>query len=122
MLPLATHRTTTESAQAIPLNPFAVEANALVRRFGDVEALSRVTLSVRRGEFFSLLGPSGCGKTTLLRLIAGLDHPDEGTIKIAGADVGAVPAHRRPVNTVFQSYALFPHLSLYDNVAFGLRM
>ena len=99
-----------------------MEVNDLVRRFGTVAALAHVSLAVTKGEFFSLLGPSGCGKTTLLRLIAGLDHPDEGMIKIAGADVGVIPAHRRPVNTVFQSYALFPHLSLYDNVAFGLRM
>src|SRR5262245_24779401 len=100
----------------------AVEAIDLVRRFGDLEALSHVTLSVRAGEFFSLLGPSGCGKTTLLRIVAGLDDPDQGTLKIGGRDAREAPAHLRPVNTVFQSYALFPHLSVYDNVAFGLRM
>jgi spermidine/putrescine transport system ATP-binding protein len=94
----------------------------IVRRFGEVHALSRVSLSVRPGEFFSLLGPSGCGKTTLLRIIAGLDQPDEGTLKICGTDAREIPAHKRPVNTVFQSYALFPHLTVRDNVSFGLRM
>lgn len=100
----------------------AVEVENLVRRFGDVEALARVSLTIRQGEFFSLLGPSGCGKTTLLRIIGGLDVADEGTVRIGGADMRTIPAHKRPVNTVFQSYALFPHLTVYDNVAFGLRM
>src|SRR5947207_11106147 len=100
---------------------FAIELANVVRRFGQVEALRQVTLSIRAGEFFSLLGPSGCGKTTLLRIIAGLDLPDEGMVRIAGADVRDVPAHQRAVNTVFQAYALFPHLSVFDNVAFGLR-
>jgi spermidine/putrescine transport system ATP-binding protein len=84
--------------------------------------LAGVSLTINKGEFFSLLGPSGCGKTTLLRLIAGLDAPDAGTLRISGQDVSAIPAHRRPVNTVFQSYALFPHLNVRDNVGFGLRM
>jgi spermidine/putrescine transport system ATP-binding protein len=101
---------------------FAIQAENLVRRFGDVEALSHVSVNIRKGEFFSLLGPSGCGKTTLLRLIAGLDLPDEGALRITGKDVTDVPAHKRPVNTVFQSYALFPHMTVRDNVAFGLRM
>ncbi len=100
----------------------AIEARGLIRRFGTVEALANVSLDIRQGEFFSLLGPSGCGKTTLLRLIAGLDIPDEGWLKIGGVDVADIPAHRRPVNTVFQSYALFPHMTVYENVAFGLRM
>ena len=100
----------------------AVEAVKLTRRFGDVTALDAVSLSVARGEFFSLLGPSGCGKTTLLRLIAGLDFPDAGELKLAGHDVARVSAHERQVNTVFQSYALFPHLNVRDNIAFGLRM
>jgi spermidine/putrescine transport system ATP-binding protein len=81
-----------------------------------------VSLNIRAGEFFSLLGPSGCGKTTLLRVIAGLEVPDAGTLRIGGVDAAQIPAHRRPVNTVFQSYALFPHLTVRDNVAFGLRM
>jgi spermidine/putrescine transport system ATP-binding protein len=100
----------------------AVEVEHLTRRFGDVAALDHVSLSIQPGEFFSLLGPSGCGKTTLLRIIAGLDVPDEGTVRISGVDARDLPAHRRPVNTVFQSYALFPHLKVWDNIAFGLRM
>ena len=111
----------TESPARLPRES-AVQISALVRRFGEVTALDQVELDVRAGEFFSLLGPSGCGKTTLLRLIAGLDVPDSGTIHIGGVNAARVPAHRRPVNTVFQSYALFPHLSVWENVAFGLRM
>src|SRR5712671_664226 len=103
-------------------NSAAIEVDNLVRRFGDVMALDHVSVTIRKGEFFSLLGPSGCGKTTLLRCIGGLDLPDEGTIRIGGVDAREIPAHKRPVNTVFQSYALFPHLTVRDNIAFGLRM
>src|SRR5512143_509225 len=95
-----------------PGNAMSVEVENLVKRFGEVEALSRVTLSVRKGEFFSLLGPSGCGKTTLLRIIGGLEVPEEGTVRIGGVDARDIPAHKRPVNTVFQSYALFPHMTV----------
>ncbi len=91
------------------------------KRFGDVEALKDVDLEVRSGEFFTLLGPSGCGKTTLLRIIAGLELPDTGRVNLAGQDVTSLPATKRQVNTVFQSYALFPHLTIYENIAFGLR-
>jgi ABC-type Fe3+/spermidine/putrescine transport system ATPase subunit len=104
-----------------PADPLSVEIDRVSKRFGAVTAIDGVTLEIRRGELFALLGPSGCGKTTLLRLIAGLEEPDAGTIRIAGADVTSMPAHRRPVNMVFQQYALFPHLTVEQNVAFGLR-
>src|SRR5690348_2704346 len=91
------------------------------KRFGAVTAVDRVSLSIERGEFFALLGPSGCGKTTLLRLIAGFETPNEGRIVIDGADMTGVPPYRRPVNMMFQSYALFPHLDVAGNVAFGLK-
>ena len=99
----------------------AVELRGVTRRFGEVTAVDALDLEVRDGEFLALLGPSGCGKTTTLRLIAGFERPDEGEVRIAGRDVANLPPHRRPVNTVFQSYALFPHLSVLDNVAYGLR-
>ena len=85
-------------------------------------ALDGVDLEVRAGEFFSLLGPSGCGKTTLLRILAGFEEPDEGRVEIAGGGMQGVPPYRRPVNLVFQNYALFPHMNVFDNIAFGLRM
>ncbi|MGC5012633.1 ABC transporter ATP-binding protein [Streptosporangium sp. DT93] len=91
------------------------------RRFGDVTALSDVSLEIRQGEFFALLGPSGCGKTTLLRILAGFESPDEGTVTLDGEDLLARPAHRRPVNLMFQSYALFPHMTVAKNVAYGLE-
>jgi spermidine/putrescine transport system ATP-binding protein len=93
----------------------------LVKRFGDFTAVAGLNLQMPAGEFFSLLGPSGCGKTTTLRMIAGFERPDEGQILLDGVDMAQTPPHKRNVNTVFQSYALFPHLSVYDNVAFGLR-
>jgi spermidine/putrescine transport system ATP-binding protein len=99
----------------------AVELVRLLKRFGDVTAVDGIDVSIEAGEFFSLLGPSGCGKTTTLRLIAGFERPDDGKILLDGADMAATPPHRRKVNTVFQSYALFPHLDVFDNVAFGLR-
>lgn len=89
--------------------------------FAEHEALRSFNLEVHAGEFLSLLGPSGCGKTTLLRMIAGFEEPTEGQILLDGKDLTALPAHRRPVNTVFQSYALFPHMSVADNVAYGLK-
>src|SRR5882672_7767047 len=91
------------------------------RRFGDVAAVDRLSLDIYRDEFFALLGPSGCGKTTLLRLLAGFERPDEGRIMLGGRDIVATPPHRRPVNMMFQSYALFPHLTVAGNIAFGLR-
>jgi spermidine/putrescine ABC transporter ATP-binding subunit len=101
--------------------PPAVRIDAVSKHFGDVAAVDGVSLDIPGGEFFALLGPSGCGKSTLLRMIAGLETPTAGRVHVAGQDVTEVPAHRRPVNLVFQSYALFPHLSVERNVAFGLR-
>ena len=98
-----------------------IELVELSKRFGDVTAVDGITLHIPGGEFFSLLGPSGCGKTATLRLIAGFERPDAGRILLDGKDMAATPPHKRKVNTVFQSYALFPYLSVADNVAFGLR-
>ncbi|MCC7275319.1 MAG: ABC transporter ATP-binding protein [Alphaproteobacteria bacterium] len=98
-----------------------VRLEGVSKRYGAADAVRDVSLVVRRGEFVSLLGPSGCGKSTILRMIGGFEQPDAGAIEIDGADVVDVPPNRRPVNLVFQSYALFPHLSVFDNVAFGLR-
>src|SRR5438067_4627159 len=92
------------------------------KRFGSHAAVDDVSLEIAEGEFFSLLGPSGCGKTTTLRMVAGFELPDAGRIVLKGNDVTEVPANRRPVNMVFQQYALFPHMSVYDNVAFGLKV
>lgn len=100
----------------------AVKLQEVTKRFGDFTAVDSVSLSVQEGEFFSLLGPSGCGKTTNLRMIAGFELPTSGEIYLAGEPVGQLPPFKRNVNTVFQSYALFPHLSAEENVAFGLQM
>jgi len=98
-----------------------LRVRALAKRFGAVEALSGVSFDVAAGEVFALLGPSGCGKTTLLRVLAGFEEADAGTIALEGADLGPLPPWRRPVNMMFQSYALFPHLTVARNIAFGLR-
>jgi spermidine/putrescine transport system ATP-binding protein len=98
-----------------------VVLDQVVKHFGSMVAVDRLSLEIRRGEFFSMLGPSGCGKTTTLRMIGGFETPSEGMVRIDGQDVTDIPAYKRDVNTVFQSYGLFPHLSVYDNVAFGLR-
>jgi spermidine/putrescine transport system ATP-binding protein len=100
----------------------AIALEGVGKRFGAYEAVAGVDIEIGDGEFFSLLGPSGCGKTTTLRMIAGFETPDVGRILLQGRDVTAVSANRRPVNMVFQQYALFPHMSIYDNVAFGLRV
>ena len=99
----------------------SVEIDGVNKRFGSFAAVDQVSLNIRKGEFFSLLGPSGCGKTTLLRMIGGFELPTSGAIRIGGRDMSQEPPYRRPVNMVFQSYALFPHLTVADNVAFGLR-
>src|SRR4051812_3428209 len=98
-----------------------VELRAITKRFGDFTAVNGIDLEITEGEFFTMLGPSGCGKTTTLRMIAGFEEPSEGALLISGEDVAALPPHKRPTNTVFQSYALFPHLTVSDNVAFGLK-
>jgi spermidine/putrescine transport system ATP-binding protein len=98
-----------------------VRLEEITKRFGDVTAVDMLNLEISRGEFFSLLGPSGCGKTTTLRMIGGFEEPTFGRIELRNVDVTGIPPYRRNVNTVFQSYALFPHLSVFDNVAFGLR-
>jgi spermidine/putrescine transport system ATP-binding protein len=98
-----------------------VRLDAVTKRFDEVVAVDGVTLEVPRGSFFALLGPSGCGKTTTLRMIGGFEEPDEGAIYLADQPVTGLPPHKRDVNTVFQSYALFPHLTIFENVAFGLR-
>ena len=93
----------------------------VVKRFGEWLAVDHIDLEVHDGEFFSLLGPSGCGKTTTLRMIGGFEEPTSGLIELQGEDVTWLPPFKRNVNTVFQNYALFPHLTIYENVAFGLR-
>jgi putrescine transport system ATP-binding protein len=98
-----------------------VRIEGVTRRFGAVTAVDRVDLAIERGELFALLGGSGCGKTTLLRLLAGLETPDAGRILIDGQDMTGVPPHQRPVNMMFQSYALFPHMNVAENVGYGLR-
>ncbi|MCP3938761.1 MAG: ATP-binding cassette domain-containing protein, partial [Actinomycetia bacterium] len=100
----------------------AVELKAITKRFGAVVAVDSIDLEIADGEFFAMLGPSGCGKTTTLRMVAGLDFPTEGSLKIFGDEVGTLPPNKRPVNTVFQNYALFPHMTVLQNVAFGLKM
>jgi len=98
-----------------------VRFEGVTRRFGDVTAVDAVDLEVAEGEFFALLGPSGCGKTTLMRLLAGFEQPDAGRILLAGADIAGLPPHKRPSSMMFQTYALFPHLSVAQNVGFGLK-
>ena len=99
----------------------SVSRRGVTKRFGDFAAVRDMDLDIERGQFFTMLGPSGCGKTTTLRMIAGFEEPTEGVVLLDGEDVTGQPAFRRPTNTVFQSYALFPHLSVERNVAFGLQ-
>jgi putrescine transport system ATP-binding protein len=98
-----------------------LRVDAVVKTFGGFKAVDRLSLDIRAGEFFALLGPSGCGKTTLLRMLAGFETPDEGRILLDGKDIAQVLPHQRPVNMMFQNYALFPHLNVRDNIAFGLK-
>ena len=101
---------------------FIIEIKHLSKSFDGVKVLEDINLQIRKGEFVTLLGPSGCGKTTLLRQIAGFLQPDEGRITMEGKDIDGIPPYMRPLNTVFQRYALFPHLDVYDNIAFGLKL
>ena len=103
-------------------SPHIIDITGVSKVFGEKKALDNINLFVRKGEFMTILGPSGCGKTTLLRLLAGFETATEGEIKLDGHDITDVPPHRRPVNTVFQKYALFPHLNVFDNIAFGLKL
>jgi spermidine/putrescine transport system ATP-binding protein len=115
---------TVEAAQPPPVaagTDYDIRLIGLTKRFDDVVAVDNVSLDIDRGHFFALLGPSGCGKTTTLRMIGGFEEPTEGRIELGGTDVAPLPPYKRDVNTVFQSYALFPHLSIFENVAFGLR-
>jgi putrescine transport system ATP-binding protein len=105
------------AAAEIPL----LRIDAVVKKFGGFRAVDRLSLDIRAGEFFALLGPSGCGKTTLLRMLAGFETPDQGRILLGGKDIAQVLPHQRPVNMMFQNYALFPHLTVRDNIAFGLK-
>jgi spermidine/putrescine transport system ATP-binding protein len=100
---------------------FDVELRSVTKRFGSHAAVDEVSLQVRNGEFLSLLGPSGCGKTTSLRLISGSEQPDEGEVLIGGVNAVGIPPYKRNVNTVFQQYALFPHMTILDNVSYGLK-
>ncbi|MGH2987630.1 MAG: ABC transporter ATP-binding protein [Solirubrobacterales bacterium] len=99
----------------------SVRLDGVTKQFGDLVAVREIDLDIGQGEFFTMLGPSGCGKTTTLRMVAGFEQPTGGRVKIEGADVAGLPPHKRPTNTVFQSYALFPHMSVADNVGYGLR-
>jgi spermidine/putrescine transport system ATP-binding protein len=109
-----------QRASRVPGGP-VIEIDHVTKRFGDYVAVAEADFSIASGEFFSMLGPSGCGKTTTLRMIAGFESPTEGAIRLEGTDVSRVPPHKRNVNTVFQHYALFPHMSVWDNVAYGPR-
>src|SRR5574339_1038299 len=100
----------------------AIRFDQVSRHFGEVKAVDRIDLKIRDGEFFSMLGPSGSGKTTFLRMIAGFDRPTSGSIFLYGQDVSDLPPYERNVNTVFQDYALFPHMTVGDNIAYGLMI
>jgi putrescine transport system ATP-binding protein len=93
----------------------------LVKRFGDVVVVDEVSLSIKKGEIFALLGSSGCGKSTLLRMLAGFEKPSSGAVSLNGVDIASLPPYERPINMMFQSYALFPHLNVWENIAFGLK-
>jgi len=111
--------TSTAVDRELPGQRGSVELQGVTKRFGTMVAVDNLNLEVRPGEFLSLLGPSGCGKTTTLRMLAGFEQPDEGFIRISGQYVQGIPPYKRDVNTVFQAYALFPHMTVAENVAYG---
>jgi putrescine transport system ATP-binding protein len=119
--PAATIDVAPEDDLAVAYPTPLLRIDAVSKRFGAHTAVEGLSLDIREGEFFALLGPSGCGKTTLLRMLAGFETPDSGRIELNGEDIAAVPPHQRPVNMMFQNYALFPHLSVRDNIGFGLK-
>ncbi len=119
--PAATIDAATEDNLAVAYPTPLLRIDAVSKRFGAHVAVDGLSLDIKEGEFFALLGPSGCGKTTLLRMLAGFETPDSGKIELNGEDIAAVPPHQRPVNMMFQNYALFPHLSVRDNIGFGLK-
>ena len=102
-------------------NNTIIELINVTKSFGSMDAVSDFSLKIKKGEFVTLLGPSGCGKSTTLRMIAGFDAPTSGQILLGGEDITKLPPYKRPINTVFQRYALFPHIDVYDNIAFGLK-
>ena len=103
-------------------NDVIIRLQNVSKAFGGKQVLDNISLDIKKGEFVTLLGPSGCGKTTTLRLISGFTTPDSGTVYMDGKDISGIPPYKRPLNTVFQRYALFPHLDVYDNIAFGLKL
>ncbi|MDX6668431.1 MAG: spermidine/putrescine transport system ATP-binding protein, partial [Solirubrobacteraceae bacterium] len=120
-IPDADREATSAATETPSASRTDVRLENLTKRFGDVVAVDGISLEIERGRFFALLGPSGCGKTTTLRMIGGFEEPTGGRIYLGDREVGLLPSYKRDVNTVFQSYALFPHLSIFENIAFGLR-
>lgn len=111
-----------DSAQPTNQKPVLLQIRHLSKSYGDTQILQNINLDIYDGEFLTLLGPSGCGKTTLLRLIGGFELPNAGSLQLEGVDIAGLPAEKRPINTVFQQYALFPHMNVYDNIAYGLKL
>lgn len=111
-----------DSAQPTNKKPVLLQIRHLSKSYGDTQILQNINLDIYDGEFLTLLGPSGCGKTTLLRLIGGFELPNAGSLQLEGVDIAGLPAEKRPINTVFQQYALFPHMNVYDNIAYGLKL
>lgn len=111
-----------DSTQPTNQKPVLLQIRHLSKSYGDTQILQNINLDIYDGEFLTLLGPSGCGKTTLLRLIGGFELPNAGSLQLEGVDIAGLPAEKRPINTVFQQYALFPHMNVYDNIAYGLKL